>query len=401
MKNRPVLSIAPYYGGKGHMAHFIADRLNYDDSDIFVTPFGGMCRVLLNKTRHKLEIYNDYSSGLNALMTVLSAPQTADKFIHRLYEETEFSKEEFNRQKIIYDNAENDLEVQEKEKLRRLIIDNDICNAINARAVLDEILWQGIEIAKRNENPERNKLVHEVSETVQNAMNTLREKLRESEKENSPFVNEFQTLFQNWAELYALKESQGFLGRPADMGEYVSDMDLAIATYVVFKMSRDGMGTTFSEEKFKTTDQYQQHVLKLYECAERLENVYIYQIDAVDFFRRRQFVDVDTPIDTVPPQFRIMNEWVRNPKVMMYCDPSYISPNDEAKLLKGIDIYNTDCLYDAVKEKYKGKMPKNLGKIYARSFGYEEQEKFLRCIQNANCKIMVSNSGLLKAPRMA
>lgn len=50
------------------MAHFIVDRLNYDDSDIFLTPFGGMCRVLLNKPRHKDENYNDYSPGLNALM---------------------------------------------------------------------------------------------------------------------------------------------------------------------------------------------------------------------------------------------------------------------------------------------------------------------------------------------
>lgn len=72
MNKRDTISIAPYYGGKGRMAHFIADRLNYDDTDIFVTPFGGMCRVLLNKPRHKVECYNDYSSGLTALMRILS-----------------------------------------------------------------------------------------------------------------------------------------------------------------------------------------------------------------------------------------------------------------------------------------------------------------------------------------
>ena len=49
MKARSTLSIAPYFGGKARMAHFIADRLDYANSDIFVTPFGGMCRVLLNK----------------------------------------------------------------------------------------------------------------------------------------------------------------------------------------------------------------------------------------------------------------------------------------------------------------------------------------------------------------
>ena len=89
MKNKPTLSIAPYYGGKGRMAHFIADRINYDDTDVFITPFGGMCRVLLNKPRHREEFYNDFSAGLNALMRVLSSPEQAVEFIHRLEDETD------------------------------------------------------------------------------------------------------------------------------------------------------------------------------------------------------------------------------------------------------------------------------------------------------------------------
>ena len=122
MNKRSTLSIAPYYGGKGRMAHFIADRLNYDDSDYFVTPFGGMCRVLLNKPRHKIECYNDYSSALCALMTVLADPIKADEFIHRLYDETSYSREEFNKQKIIYDSVEKDLEEQAKNCIRQLLI---------------------------------------------------------------------------------------------------------------------------------------------------------------------------------------------------------------------------------------------------------------------------------------
>ena len=102
MKNNETLSISSYYGGKGRMAHFIAERLNYD-CDVFVTPFGGMCRELLNKPRHRTEIYNDYNTGLCALMSVLSVPDKADEFIHRLCAETEATEECFLKHKAVYD----------------------------------------------------------------------------------------------------------------------------------------------------------------------------------------------------------------------------------------------------------------------------------------------------------
>ena len=80
---------------------------------------------------------------------------------------------------------------------------------------------------------------------------------------------------------------------------------------------------------------------------------------------------------------------------MMYCDPSYISVEDEAKLLEGIDVEQEDSLSGAIKRKYAGKMPRNLGKVYARSFGYDDQENFLRCIQKARCRILASNYDLV------
>lgn len=453
MKNKPTLSIAPYYGGKGRMAHFIADRLNYDDSDIFVTPFGGMCRVLLNKPRHYVECYNDFSSGLCALMNVLSDPEKADKLIHRLYNETEHSQEEFDKQKEIFDNAETDLEQQEREKLRRLLIDNEIVSHASASNFLD--IFAGLAEEKENERVlklltdidvlnsvsnqvdfidttttlivERDKtqdkqklselllykgvvdidsakeflescsnkadkqVQEKPSKAIKEAFITLNSKL----KTDIEFCEIFEDIYYRWMQLYELKERQGFIKRSADMGEYVSEMDLAIATYVVFQQSRDGMGRVWSKEKFKTTDQYLKRVLNLYECAERLEGVEVFQIDAIDFFRQFKFVDVNLPDEEIDPNFLIMNEWINNPRVMMYCDPSYISPDDEKELLQGIDIHNVDSLSDAIREKYNGKkMPKNLGKIYARSFGYDEQENFLRCIQNAKCRILVSNYDL-------
>lgn len=463
MDKRPTLSIAPYYGGKGRMAHFIVDRLNYDDTDIFVTPFGGMCRVLLNKPRHRVECYNDFSSGLCALMEVLSDPDKARILIQRLENETDHSQAVFDKQKAIFDNAEVDIATQEREKLRRFLIDKKIVKQNKAKKFLEVLAERALQGGKqKNEDIESSFITLRVRvETDKNFENAFRNvfsdpdkariliqkakvDLKEQEKENlrhllinneivNPntaekfiealmkgtlqkdkdiiislseieirvktdidFRNTFLELFRTWLPLYEKEKEQGFIERPADMGEYVSEMDLAIATYVVFQQSRDGMGQVWSKEKFKTDAHYKKQIGKLFDCAERLEGVNIFQIDAVDFFRRYMFRNVDLPDEEVDPDFLILNEWINNPRVMMYCDPSYISPDSEQKLLEGVNIDGVDSLADAIDKNYEGKKwPKNLGEVYACSFGYRDQERFLRCIQKANCRIMVSNYDLI------
>lgn len=411
MNKRETLSIAPYYGGKGRMAHFIAERLNYDDSDIFVTPFGGMCRVLLNKPRHKVEYYNDYSSGLTALMRILSDPVDAVEFIHRLEDETVYSKEEFNKQKALFDNAENDLEQQEREKLRQLLIENKIVSAVTANNLIDEIGLHPF-LPRNPAKAKRKKAVRERIDPISDSVKAAIKKLQQILKDNEQFRIEFQQQFGTWIGLFWQKLDDGFLERTPDLyytssdedsiqdisdkgvNQAISDMDLAIATYVVFQQSRDGMGKAWSAEKFKTNDQYRRQIVKLFDCAERLEGIEVFQIDAMLFFRNMMFVDPDTPLNEVPPQFQVLSEWINNPRVMMYCDPSYISVESEKILLEGIDVDNTPRLSDAIKKKYGDKMPKNLGKVYAMSFGYDDQEKFLRCIQKAKCRILVSNYDL-------
>ncbi len=363
---RETLSICPFYGGKGRMAHFIADRLNYDDSDIFVTPFGGMCRVLLNKPRHEVEFYNDYSSGLTALIGILSNPDTAYQFIHRLDDETYYDEAVFDHYKAIYDNADNDLEEQEYEKLRQLLIKKEICTPFTAKHLLNYIL--GLETALRGDS------VKEGYAKFEQVM-----------QDNKSFKGKFQHICKNWDALYQLKEMQGFLPRPVDMGEYVSDMDLAMATYVVFQQSRSAMGKAWSEQKFKTNAQYKKQITKLYDCAERLEGVGVFQIDALDFF-----INYQDGIEDIEPDFSTLAGWMNDPRVMMYCDPSYIDVKDEEELLEGIDIDGVDSLSDALRERGR-REPKNLGRSYSRSFGYAEQEKFVRCIQKARCRVLVSN----------
>lgn len=397
--NKGTLSIAPYFGGKGRMAHFIADRLNYDDSSIFVTPFGGMCRVLLNKPRHDLECYNDYNAGLTALMRILSDSERSIELIHRLEDETVYSEEEFNRQKLIYDNATVDLEEQEREKLKRLLIDNDVIPAVTANRLIDEIVYQSLrsftsEKTKKKAKFKRKQAVHAAINPITTSMKEAFPKLGQVLKDET-LQAEYVLHVGNLIELYWHKQDTDFLEQSRDIvEENTSDMDLAIATFVVFQQSRDGIGKTWSAEKFKTNDQYRQQIVKLFDCAERLEGVEVFQIDAMEFFRNMMFVDADTSSSQVPSQFQVLNEWINNPEVMMYCDPSYIKVESESELLKGIDVDSTPCLADAVKEKFKGKKPVNLGRIYAKSFEYDDQEKFLRCIQKAKCRILVSNYDL-------
>ena len=248
MNKRNTLSIAPYFGGKGRMAHFIADRLNYDDSDIFVTPFGGMCRVLLNKPRHKIECYNDYSSGLTALMRILSDPVKSVEFIHRLDDETSYSEEEFNRQKIIYDSAEIDLEEQAKNRLRQLLISEKIVEPRNVRRLTNIILQQSGEMGDKKS---------EASSVVHKGLDKLQEKLREDKK----FSKIFENYIADWIEAYRVKKDNGILMRSSDLGQNVSDIDLAIATYVVYSQSRDGMGQAWSGQKFDSNDQYKKRIV--------------------------------------------------------------------------------------------------------------------------------------------
>lgn len=310
-----------------------------------------------------------------ALMNVLSKPDTASDFIHRLEDETYYSQEVFDHYKAIYDSAEKDLDEQEEEKVKQLLVQYNICPPVRAKKLMEYILSEA----------------YGSQEEGQRVPVDYGEFKRILEKETH-FRKQFQQHLENWLAIHHQREEQGYLERSTDMGLYVSDMDLAIATYVVFQQSRDGMGQTWSAQKFKTNAQYKQQLIKLYDCAERLEGVAVSQIDAMYYFINL----ASENIDKTDLGFSTMSEWISDSRVMMCCDPSYISADHEEKLLEGIDVDSVDSLSEAISEKYKGgRMPRNLGKVYARSFGYDEQERFVKCIQNAKCKMMVSNYDLV------
>lgn len=398
----------PYFGAKNRMAQFIADRLNYDDSDIFIDVFGGAGNIILNKPRHKFEAYNDYAEGVVSIMTMLSDPENSRTFIYRLLE-TEYSEEEFNKQKKILDMVEVDAvdyagNIIEKE-LKQLFIKYGVIPQKADKRVYKAVL---------NDKDIFKVLVNEIK----------------NDKEET--LIDFKKLLENYDKLKNIKEEQGYIERIRDLGVNISDIDLAVATYVVYTQSRDGMGTVWSSSKFKSTIHYRDSMAKLFDCAERLEGINIYQIDAMDFFRWYLGANMDGALEVSNGNYAIMNRWIHDPKVMFYCDPSYISTKDEDDKLEGIDWENEEHLSEAIKKKYRNKfkelykqelekfykknikdgnkkkelkekmkrkfklekVPKNLGEVYVKSFEYEEHENFLKCICNADAKFMVSNYDL-------
>ncbi len=459
-KNRP-LSVIPYYGGKAKMASFISERLDYNTS-VFVTLFGGGCRELLNKPPHPVEFYNEYDSGLCALMGLLSNPVTAQELIDKLYYDTVPTKEQFLAAKDLYWCCKEDVEqvyrnelktfIQKnlkfiptkkidqfleemyrlisikddrlayyQEDIKNYLIHHDIVYGSLAVEITDDILDlidrtdpnniivrlaeyladYGIcsnEKALQHSKKIINKINVSLHENYHCQMDEFMDSASEEMKQNLQFY------FGNWYQLKRQKEN-GALPRYRDMTtENISDLDLAVATYLVYTLSFSAIGTFYGSGKFKTDEAYKRHILNLYDCADRLKNVKVLQLDAMSFFKQHLYKDTGLEGKS------ILYDWLNNPDVMMFADPSYISPSTESQVLhytdaskniniqidlEQIDVEHGEWVSDAIEEAWAGrKMPKNLGSSYARSFGYKEQEQFLRSIQNAKCKMLVCNYDL-------
>ena len=381
-KNRP-LSVIPYYGGKAKMASFISERLDYTTS-VFVTLFGGGCRELLNKPPHPVEFYNEYDSGLCALMDFLSNPTTAQKLIDKLYYDTKPTEEQFLAAKDLYWRCKEDVDQTYKNILKTFI-----------QKYLQSIPIQEIDKLLEESYQHSSLQYHAM---IESASEETKQKLQEH--------------FRNWCLLRRQKEKD-VLPRYRDfIAETISDsdpdsdldLDLAVATYLVYTLSFSAIGTFYGAGKFKTEEAYKKHVLNLYSCADRLKDVRVLQLDAMSFFKQHLYENTGLEGNN------ILYDWLNNPDVMIFADPSYISPDAENQVLHytnkskniniqidldQIDVEHGAWVSDAIEKAWAGqKMPKNLGSCYARSFGYREQEQFLKGIQNARCKMLVCNYDL-------
>lgn len=291
------MTMFSYYGGKAKLAPLICDFLDYSTTSVYIEPFGGACRTLLNKPRHAREFYNDSSAGLCAFVRLMSQPDTADQLIERLYE-TEYSQEQFDWALQVRNSVDDSLLTQSQADLMTLY----------KKVQTEKDVFKAYQL-----NPQ--------------------EQLQA------------QTILDNWTLARNLLESNdGSFDNPINAGIQVSDLELAVATYIVYAQSRDSMGMSWTASKYKTSEAYYKHVDRLYEVAERLTGIEVLQVGALSFLQNKDIID--------------------NPEVCCYADPSYLKPEDEKK---------------------------NLGKVYKQSFSYEDHELFLQLVCDAKCKMVISN----------
>ena len=94
--------------------------LDYANTEVFIEPFGGGARVLLNKPRHPVEIYNDASAGLCAFMRCMSDPQKAQEVIYRLYD-TDYTPETFYAAVKLRNEEEDDYFSELKRQFKQYL----------------------------------------------------------------------------------------------------------------------------------------------------------------------------------------------------------------------------------------------------------------------------------------
>lgn len=341
MKSKKTLSVIPYYGGKARMASFISERLDYT-CDMFVTMFGGACRVLLNKEPHKIEYYNEHDHSLYTLMKVLSNQDTAQQLIDKLYYETEPTEEQFIKARRLYNKCRYDLEEQFQNEIIKYYRKYENKSSIHVKKVLNE-WWE-------------NELQYADIDDILSTEISIPDKISTQK--------ELEDVIWGWVRLKRQKEDS--LENYEDMiTEDIEEVDLAAATYLTYTLSYSGMGKSYVKGKFKNDEIYRRRILNLYDCAERLKGLNTLEADAMNFFCQKEIENDEGMKNT------LFYQWINEANVMMFLDPSYLSPK--------IDKSNK-------KKKYK-----NLGKIYDRSFDEEEHEKFLEGIKNAKCKILVCN----------
>ena len=330
---KKVLSAFPYYGGKNKMANLICEMLNYKDTSIYIEPFGGGCRTLLNKPRHEVEIYNDSSFGLCAFFNLMSKKDTAEELIHEIYK-TEYSKDCFEWALKYRNNVDDNILKQTYRDIRdfnkKLLVKYNVMSQYDDYRVLMKELKQMYESKDFS-------FVKQLS------------------KEE---VEKMKLLAKNYNLIKKTIDEVGYIDLPdswvgVDVANLINDIDLGVATYVLYSQSRDAMGNSWTSAKFKTQEAYYRQVDKLYDVAERFNGVNVF-----------------APQNALT--FLLESSYINREDVCMYLDPSYLSPQEE------------------VKAKKENK-PRNLGKAYKQSFDYEDHKVLLELIKDTKAKILISN----------
>ena len=370
-----VLSPFPYYGGKARMSKIICNMLDYDNTDLYIEPFGGGCRTLLNKKRHDAEIYNDFGYGLTTFFSVMQDQDKLNELIEQLTKNPP-TREMFDELVLERMEDEDRLNTSTNTRLKSLLIGckrrtphkyfNDCIKAINHEdydvivEVLEKILGDTyclgvIEPLEEEQIRKYYKLYtdfwNKVREDVEKEVKVAKWKFDVEWNQRIATTQDTRKQFELHRDRFVKQIKTSVINRFTDeilnsneSGSTVSDVRMAFMIFQLYYSSRDGMGNVWSEKKNRDIRAYYRAVNNLYNIAERIRDVIITQVDALDLIR----------------QYRV------NDNVMIYLDPSYLKPKDEHR---------------------------NLGIIYKMSYTYEDHEKLLKEITKPDtmAKVLISN----------
>lgn len=321
------LSAIPYYGGKSKMNDFICDMLDYKQTSIYIEPFAGGARTLLNKPKHQVEYINDLNRGICALFDTLSKEDTALQLINHLYE-TSCNEEWFHwaleYRNSIEDNYNQELNRQLYSYIKEVQMkyNFDLYDSYFNSKGKDEIIKNKLSYIKLdNKDIVRGRILLDKYYMVHG-------------KDYNPSMS---------------------LNEVTDKKDY-DKIKLAKATFIVYQLSRDAMGKDFSPTRFKSDDAYYKKVDRLVDVMHRLKGVNVISKDCFELFSDEALLDRDD--------------------IMIYADPTYLKEKD---------------VTDYKKKVLNKKKEYNPGSIYKHFWTYEEHELFLSLIQNTKCKILVSN----------
>lgn len=369
------LSPFPYYGGKSRMAGLIADMLDYNNTSMYIEPFGGACRTLLNKPPHQSEIYCDTSRGLCTFFEIVQNEKTCAKLQDVLLgiepSEIEFWKAFKYKNSIeqtVLGNTTKALKRRVAEIKRNTTKENVIDAAIDLRrAILNleiENIIKGInKLMEYVEEQDKNSL-RQFSETYQMFWNVGKDIYEKAYNEGcewaeSEQIQEYETEKQKEKRINKVGRENAFsalenIEEPPELS--VNDsIKLAAATFQTFYFSRDGMGLSYSENRGDDIKAYIKKIDELGDIGRRMKDVKILNINAWYILDR---------------ELQSGAGYLMNPNVMMYLDPSYLS----------------------VEDRETGKKEgKNLGSSYDSSFDLEQHERLVENIIDAKAKILLSN----------
>ena len=310
------LTLFSYFGGKARFCKEITELLDYDHTDIYIEPFGGAASVLLNKPTHGTEVYSDVSRGLVALMTYLSDPDKAPELIDCLYD-TVYSVDCFN-ECMEYRNSVDDNYLSERQKIERRK-QKELFKKILGRIKKSGQLTQLKQLSGEEQFEFIKKLIGD---------------------KQAPLLSEEEIAIINLLDIdsFDINENIGVIEEP-------DPLKLAVTTYVVYSMSRDGMGTAFSSSKFASSEAYYKQIDRLYRVAERLNGVQV--IGAVSALT-----------------YLLENSYLDDPRAMFYIDAPYLSADEDEK---------------------------NLGICYKGQMELSDHRLILETISKSKAKFLISN----------